>query len=92
MQPTFLRGIELYLSEPVVTVAQLAPSLLALWETLQAIDQTSKMMFRFSTDKTFWGKNVPVLKDYAGRGIRRATSICEVVDASIAKMKPLAAA
>ena len=92
LQPTFLRGIELYLSEPVVSVAQLVPSLLTLWETLQAIDQTSKMMFRFSTDKTFWGKNVPALKDFADRGIRRATSICEAVDDSIAKMKPLAAA
>jgi hypothetical protein len=88
-QPIFIHGIELYLSEPVDCTEQLLPSLFALWQVLQRIEIIRAILIKYPNDIAGLEKNAPAVRETAQRGIRRATAICQRVDATIEKMKPL---
>jgi hypothetical protein len=89
-QPLFIHGIELYLSEPVDCTEQLLPSLFALWQVLQGIEVTRAMLIPYlQKDAAGLEKTASAVKDMAERAIRRATALCQIVDAEIEKMKPL---
>ena len=88
-QPIFIHGIELYLSEPLDCTEQLLPSLFALWQMLQGIEQMRAILIKYPKDIAGWEKNAPGVKDMAQRAIRRATAICQIVDSAIEKMKPI---
>jgi hypothetical protein len=88
-QPIFINGIELYLSEPVACTEQLLPSLFALWQVLQFIEQMRVVLVKYPKDIAGWERNAPGVKDAAQRAIRRGIAICNIVDSAIEKMKPL---
>jgi hypothetical protein len=88
-QPIFIHGIELYLSEPVDCTERLLPSLFALWQVLQHIEIIRTILIKYPKDTAGLEKNAPALKDMAKRGIRRATAICQIVDAAMERMKPI---
>jgi len=89
-QPLFIHGIELYLSEPVDCTEQLLPSLFALWQVLQGIEVTRAMLIPYlQKDAAGLEKTASAVKDQAQRAIRRATALCQFVDAAIDRMKPI---
>jgi hypothetical protein len=72
---------------------QLLPSLFALWQVLQRIEVTRAMLIPYlhlQKDAAGLEKTAPTVKDMAERAIRRATALCQIVDAAIEKMRPLA--
>jgi hypothetical protein len=88
-RPMFIQGIELYLSEPVNCDDQLLVSLFTLWQLLQAVELTRKILFKALTDTVGLEKNAPRLKQLAQDARTLAIEICQRVDAAIEKMKPL---
>jgi hypothetical protein len=90
-QPMFIQGIELYLSEPVNCDDQLLVSLFRLWQELQRVELTRKILFKYLTDTVALEKNAPQLRKLALETRTLALEICHKIDAAIEKMKPLGA-
>jgi hypothetical protein len=86
LNPLFIQGIELYLSEPVNCDDQLLVSLFKLWNLLQGIESLRKIAVPTSPNAE---KLLPAIKDLAKDALPLAIKICKKVDAAIAKMKPL---
>src|ERR1035437_3722707 len=90
-QPMFIQGIELYLSEPVNCDDQLLVSFFRLWQELQRVELTRKILFKYLTDTVALEKNAPQLRKLALETRTLALEICHKIDAAIEKMKPLGA-
>jgi hypothetical protein len=88
-QPVFIRGIELYLSEPVNCDDPLLLSLFTLWQELQGVEIMRKILFKALLDTAGLEKNAPKLKQLAQDAQTLAIEICRTIDATIERMRPL---
>jgi len=86
LTPIYVRGIEMYLSEPVNCDEKFLGSLFALWHFLQGIEGLRRI-------HAFGSKNaknlLPKIAELAQKALPQATEACQKVDAAIEKMKPL---
>jgi len=86
LRPSFVIGIEMYLSEPVNCDGKLLSSLLGLWHMLQEIEGLRRLAVPTSKNaKEF----LPMIKKLAQETLPLAIEICQTVDAAIEKMNPL---
>ena len=89
LQPMFIQGIELYLSEPVNCDDQLLVSLFKLWQHLQGVETVRKILVKYLPNNTVLETNAPTLRQLAQNARPIAIEICHRIDAAIEKMKPL---
>ena len=85
-QPTFIHGIELYLSEPVDCDDQLLVLLYRLWQMLQMIDGVRKLAMPLSKNAE---KLVTTVQKHSQNALSLAKEACQKVEAVIEKMKPI---
>jgi Restriction endonuclease len=86
LRPSFVIGIELYLSEPVNCDDKLLGSLIGLWNLLQGIAGFRKLVVPKSKNaKEF----LPMIRKLAEDALPLAIECSQQVDAAIEKMKPL---
>ena len=90
LQPMFIHGIELYLSEPVNCDDQLLASLFNLWQHLQGIESAREILLKYLSNNIVLETTAPTLKQLAQNARPLAIVICQKIDAAIEKMKPLA--
>jgi hypothetical protein len=88
LQPIFIQGIELYLSEPVNCDDELLQWLFALWEGLQSIETARKIGGRNRSD-TVREQVAPTIIAIAQGALPLAIRICQRVDDAIEKLKPI---
>jgi hypothetical protein len=86
LTPIYVRGIEMYLSEPVNCDEKLLGSLFGLWHSLQGIEGLRKV-YRVKSEGA--KKLLPTIAEVARAALPAATEACQKVDAAIEKMKPL---
>lgn len=90
VEPMYIQGIELYLSEPVNCDDQLLVSLFRLWQMLAQMEETRKLFAPTSRyAKIAREKLWPSLVGLAQRALPLAIEIHQKVDTAIEKMKPL---
>jgi hypothetical protein len=88
--PVFVRGIELYLSEPINSDDQLLVLLFQLWHNLQSIE-----VFRGfagpppKTTKALLPRVIDEIAHFAEEALPRAIEARQIVDTLLEKMKPL---
>jgi len=86
VRPTFVLGVELYLSEPVNCDDDLLGSLYRLWNFLEGIEGIRRLAPTGSKNAQ---KYLRGIKKFAQDALPLATEICQKVDAVIENMKPL---
>ena len=86
LHPTFVQGIELYLSEPVNCDDQLLVLLYRLWQMLQMIDGVRKLAMPLSKNAE---KLVTTVQKHSQNALSLAKEACQKVEAVIEKMKPI---
>ena len=94
LHPTFIHGIELYLSEPVNSDDQLIRSLVSLWQRLKNVEVLNTFLWKYVGSKnaathSFMEKKALDLKNMAKEAMSFAKEASKQVDALIEKMKPL---
>jgi hypothetical protein len=94
LRPTFIQGIELYLSEPVNSNDQLIRSLVSLWQRLKNVEVLNTFLWKYLGNKnaatqSFMEKKSLDLKNTAKEAVSIAKEASKQVDALIEKMKPL---
>lgn len=89
VQPIFIQGIELYLSEPVNCDDELLQWLFSLWNGLQTIEAARRLSERYRhSDKVREQVSPPIMR-MAQSALPLAIKICQRVDDAIEKLKPL---
>ena len=94
LQPTFIQGIELFLSEPVNADNQLIQSLVSLWHRLKNIEALNTVLWKYSgsnnaATKSSMENTSTNLKNHVKEALSFAEDASKQVDALIAKLKPL---
>jgi hypothetical protein len=81
----YIRGIELYLSEPVICDDWFISTLFKVWNQLQSMEQMRTLMRSASAPTAA----LETLKDAAQTALLASTTFYEKVEVAIEKMKPL---
>jgi hypothetical protein len=89
LQPLFIQGIEMYLSEPVICDDQFIKALFVLWGQLQLLEAMRKILSKYPGDLVGQEKNAPKIKEVVQNGLPLAVTLCQEVELAIEKMKPL---
>jgi hypothetical protein len=90
MKPIFIQGIELYLSEPVISDDELLISLFNLWQRLQGLEALRQLTLPiWPREKKLFDSISPMMINNAQDTLPLATETLRKVDIAIEKMKPL---
>lgn len=86
LAPVYVRGLELYLGEPVGSDDQLLGSLYSLWLALQGIETLRSMHAPTSKNAK---RLLPTIAGLAQKALPKAQEACRRVEAVLEGMKPL---